>query len=247
MLSQSLFLPPNMLRCLDCENTQEGDFDREEDAEDDLMVGGLDSLASAAQLASGCHEDPNALLTPRMLALVAPYKVWTSHQAQTGSGIASTSVAATFRKPPSLIIENGAKPPLSLPPLQNAGVKRALAPDEASVGDGSSSPSISTEHGWSHAPPTKRLSLQGLPPTLLSEKENNVRKCYLCLPLLSVSHTLMTPSMDKDYCLLIPILYYLEGGFATSDLGWKIMEVQQSCSSKRQSSRHRNRASRPSN
>ena len=134
------------------------------------MAGGLDSLASAAQLASGCHDDPTAHLTPRMLALVAPYSMggvgqrWQQQQ-QHGFDIASVSAAASsFGRPAGLWgFDRIDQPPLRHPRLQASTLtaKRASTTDELRDGSKSSREDSVTAQGWGQAPPQKRL--QGLP------------------------------------------------------------------------------------
>ena len=140
-------------RCTDCENTPEDGLGRraasapsaapaaaatvsglgnDDDGDDDLLGGcGLASLASAAQLASGCFEDSGALLTPRMLALVAPYRrsddlgAAAAMQQQEGRGRGGDEVGLPpdFWAAMAGLTNNGSS---SRPPLAPAGTAAVL-------------------------------------------------------------------------------------------------------------------------
>ena len=162
-----------LLRCTDCENTPEDGFDRRDNGEDDMVVlGALDSLASAAQLASGCYEDTAALLTPRMLASVAPYN---PPKANPLHPLASTAIK--FHRP-NIWIDNS-RPPL-LPPLATRTAADSHPPhfsDHAhslkrQSGALSNLPLEEGSQGWEMPPPAKRVSCNG--PALASEGPREV-------------------------------------------------------------------------
>ena len=176
-----------------------------------MAVSGLDSLASAAQLATGCHEDPTALLTPRMLALVAPYYMGGTGQWMQKQHDGSEIAAASFCQPTSLWgLKDASQPHLRLPPPPQAAVltaKRASTADELGNRISSSMENDAAASGWGRAPPPKRV--QGLPFVMSLDNVSNSLLLPCCF---SLTFTMTRPNVS-----LTTVCLFQEGLVSSSE------------------------------